>query len=102
MADVKILNAKGYHDAFYWDYRVWFEYEGEKYTYIDVGSFSGYISCFTSIAKGLLELPEGPRDEACIRDLKLERGNDEFYKMLIGAAVELKNSGEDEHVLLEE
>lgn len=100
MADVKILNAKGYHDGYYWDYRVWFEYAGEKYTYIDVGSYSGYVSCFISIAKGVLELPEGPRDEECIHDLNAE--SDEFYEVLIGAALELKNSGEDEYVLLDD
>lgn len=100
MADVRILNAKGYHDGYYWDYRVWFEYEGEKYTYIDVGSLSGWIPCFISIAKGVLDLPEGPRDETCIHDLDIE--SDNFYEALIGAVNELKNSGEDEHVLLEE
>lgn len=100
MADVKILNAEGYHDGYYWDYRVWFEYEGEKYTYIDVGSLSGYVSCFISIAKGVLELPEGPRDEVFIQGLDIE--SDNFYEALIGAANELKNSGEDERVLLDE
>lgn len=66
---IEIVNAEGYYDGYYWDYRVWFNCDGEPYTYISGGSGSGYIPCFDSIAKGHLELQKGARDEDCIKNV---------------------------------
>ena len=66
---IEIVNAEGYNDGYYWDYRVWFNCDGEPYTYISGGSCSGYIPCFDSIAKGHLELQKGARDEKCIEEV---------------------------------
>lgn len=53
---VKIIKTEGYDDGYYWDFRVWFEYNGESYTYIDVGSASGYIPTHVEITRGLPDL----------------------------------------------
>lgn len=66
---IEIINAEGYNDGWYWDYRVWFNCDGNPYTYISGGSGSGYIPCVNSIAKGHLELQKGARDEDCIKNV---------------------------------
>lgn len=53
---VKIIKTEGYDDGSYWDLRVWFEYNGKSYTYIDAGSVSGYIPTHVEIARGLPDL----------------------------------------------
>lgn len=88
---IKIKKIEGYNDGYYWDYRVWFEYEGRDYTYIDVGSGSGYISCYEAIRYGSLDLPEGYRDDIYM----LFRPN--VSEDVLRHAVEmLLSSGEDE------
>lgn len=86
---IEIVNAEGYNDGYYWDYRVWFNCDGEPYTYIDGGSGSGYIPCFISIAKGHLELQKGARDEKCIEEVVPD---DEYLEEQVNRLLE---SGKD-------
>lgn len=86
---IEIVNAEGYNDGWYWDYRVWFYCDGEPYTYINGGSGSGYIPCFDSIAKGHLELQKGARDEKCIEEVAPD------YEYLEKQVKRLLDSGED-------
>lgn len=86
---IKIVNAEGYNDGWYWDYRVWFYCDGEPYTYISGGSCSGYIPCFNSIAKGCLKLQKGARDEKCINNVVPD---DEYLEKQVKR---LLDSGED-------
>lgn len=64
MNEVKILGKSGYDDGYYWDYRIDFEYKGNKFKYIDVGSGSGYFLTYRAIMmlKGDEEFLEGYRD----------------------------------------
>jgi hypothetical protein len=66
---IEIVNAEGYNDGWYWDYRVWFNCDKKPYTYISGGSCSGYWPCIDSIAKGHLELQKGVRNEKCIKNV---------------------------------
>lgn len=84
-----IEHYEGYNDGFYWDYRVWFEYKGEKFTYIDMGSLSGWIPCYESITFGYLDLPKGKR-KAYGWKSDLRCSENEFMKL----ADELIESGE--------
>lgn len=61
MHDISVCEVRGYHDGYYWDYRVWFFCGEEKYTLINVGSGSGYIPAFISIGRGFRDLAEGTR-----------------------------------------
>lgn len=74
---IEIINAEGYNDGWYWDYRIWFNCDGNPYTLVEAGSSSGYIPYFYSIAKGHLELQKGFRDEKCIEEVKPK---DEYLK----------------------
>lgn len=49
---IKILAVTGYDDGYYWDYNATIEFRGEIYHLLDVGSGSGYISCFRGVKKG--------------------------------------------------
>lgn len=48
---VKVLEATGYNDGYYWDMNAVIEFRGEKYSVCDIGSGSGYIDCFSGITK---------------------------------------------------
>ena len=49
MNEVKILGKTGYDDEYYWDYRIDFEYKGNKFKYINTGSGSGYYLAYQGI-----------------------------------------------------
>ena len=94
--DVTIIDSEGYDDGYYWDFRIWFRYKGADYTYINVGSCSGYIPHCISIKNGLWELPKGIRDDSCESDFGIHESE------LIDAVDALIASGEDECILVEE
>ena len=48
---VTILKILGSDDSYYWDYSIWFEYEGEKFYICNAGS-SGWIPHFAAITRG--------------------------------------------------
>ena len=52
---IKVLEAAGYNDGYYWDMNATVEFRGELYHIVDGGSGSGYIPCFTAIKKGELD-----------------------------------------------
>ena len=92
----KVISTDGYHDGYYWDYRIWFAYDGKEYTYMSEGSCSGYIECAEAIAKGIIALPEGYRDSRFSSDVVVNK------EELIGYVKRLLASGEDEITLLED
>lgn len=92
----KVISTDGYHDGYYWDYRIWFAYDEKEYTYMCEGSCSGYIECAEAIAKGIIALPEGHRDSRFSSDVVVNK------EELIGYVKRLLASGEDEISLLED
>ena len=48
---VKVLEASGYNDGYYWDMNAKIEFKGETYSLFDAGSGSGYILCCSGITK---------------------------------------------------
>ena len=50
--EIKVLEASGCHDGYYWDMNAVIEYDGDVYHVVDTGSFSGYIPCARGIVKG--------------------------------------------------
>lgn len=48
---IKVLEASGYHDGYYWDMNAKIEFKGEIYSLFDAGSGSGYILCCSGITK---------------------------------------------------
>lgn len=48
---VKVIEATGYHDGYYWDMSASIEFRGEFYSLYDAGSGSGYIGCCSGITK---------------------------------------------------
>lgn len=92
----KVISTKGYNDGYYWDCRIWFLYKGAEYTYMRVGSCSGYIECAEEIAKGIIGLPEGYRDSRFSSDVVVNK------EELIDYVKRLLVSGEDEISLLED
>ena len=51
MAKFAILDREGYHDGWYWDYRLLIEVDDKKYVYMDMGSCSGWIAEYEGIIK---------------------------------------------------
>jgi hypothetical protein len=92
----KVISTDGYDDGCYWDCRIWFAYDEKEYTYMDEGSSSGYVGCAKAIAKGIIDLPEGYRDSRFSSDVVVDK------EELIGYAIRLLASGEDEISLLED
>ncbi len=74
MNEVKILGMSGYDEGYYWDYRVDFEYKGNKFKYINTGSWSGYTLVYEGIMllKGDEEFLEGYRDVCKIDEPEVE------------------------------
>ena len=94
LVSINVIASEGYDDGYYWDYRYWFTYEGQPYTYINSGSSSGYNYNHEEIAKGLLDLQKGPRIEEYIDDdseLDIDR--------IIEAITELEKCGKDWYVI---
>ena len=48
---IKVLEASGYYDGYYWDMNAKIEFRGETYSLFDAGSGSGYILCCSGITK---------------------------------------------------
>ena len=48
---VRVLEAEGYHDGYYWDMSATVEIDGEEYFIQDAGSGSGYNPIFQSMSK---------------------------------------------------
>ena len=48
---VKVLEASGYNDGYYWDMNAKIEFKGETYSLFDAGSGSGYDLCCSGITK---------------------------------------------------
>ena len=49
MDKIKVFEASGYDDGYYWDQRVYFEYKNRYFAYMCMGSSSGYIPSITGI-----------------------------------------------------
>ena len=49
MDEIKVFEASGYDDGYYWDQRVYFEYKNRYFAYMRMGSESGYIPNITGI-----------------------------------------------------
>ena len=47
---VRVLEAAGYNDGYYWDMDAVVEIEGKEYTVQDAGSGSGYIPIYESMS----------------------------------------------------
>lgn len=64
MNEIEILGMSGYDDGYYWDYRIDFEYKGNKFKYINTGSGSGYYPHYEAIMilNGDEEFLEGYRN----------------------------------------
>lgn len=52
---IKVLEASGYNDGYYWDMNATIEFRGETYSLIDGGSGSGWIPHCEIITKCELE-----------------------------------------------
>ena len=48
---VRVVEAGGYHDGYYWDMTATVEIDGIEYTVQDAGSGSGYVPIFQSMSK---------------------------------------------------
>lgn len=48
---IKVLEATGYIDGYYWDMNAKIEFRGETYSLFDAGSGCGCIPCFSGITK---------------------------------------------------
>lgn len=48
---VRVLEASGYHDGYYWDMCATVEIDGDEYYIQDAGSGSGYNPIFQSMSK---------------------------------------------------
>lgn len=57
--DIEVVSAEGYHDGFYWDYRIRYRFKGEPFTMMFTGSGSGFMRCVLGIWKGFPELLKG-------------------------------------------
>ena len=90
MDDFRVIATEGYNDGYYWDYRIWFEYGNNSYTYIDYGSCSGYIPCHEAITKNVMDLLEGDRDPRFSANVSIDK------EKLINYAERLNASGEYE------
>jgi hypothetical protein len=99
--DLKVTGISGYNDGFYWDERYLVEYKGEKYTYVNVGSGSGYIHNHVGILKGDPEMLEGTRDDGNKYDPVLPPGYGERVE-IIKAILELELSEDDEYTIYDE
>lgn len=62
---VKVLKVLGSDDGYYWDYSIWFEYEGEKFYICNADSGSGWIPYFAAITRGEFERLWGDNDHFC-------------------------------------
>lgn len=49
MDEIKVFEATGYDDDYYFDQRVYFEYKNRYFAYMSMGSGSGYIPNITGI-----------------------------------------------------
>ena len=88
--DIDVVARSGYNDGYYWDYRFWFLYKGQKYTYINSGSGSGCVYNHEEIAKGFYKLHEGHRI-----DEYYDECPEVDYEELHDAEEELIRSGKD-------
>ena len=52
---IKVLNASGYNDGYYWDMNAVVEYDGITYHILDAGSGSGWILTMQAVVKGDFE-----------------------------------------------
>lgn len=50
--EIKVFEATGYNDDYYWDMHAVVEYDGDIYHIVDCGSGSGYIPCSSGVVKG--------------------------------------------------
>ena len=50
--EIKVFEATGYNDGYYWDMNAVVEYDGDIYHIVDCGSGSGYIPCSSGVVKG--------------------------------------------------
>jgi len=92
----KVISTDGYDDGYYWDMRIYFAYDGNEYTYVNMGSQSRWIPIYEAIKKGCDELPVGNRDSRFVSDVVVNRNElIKFVEMLL-------SSGEDEYVIREE
>lgn len=92
---IVIISKEGYDDGWYWDFRIWFTYQGENYTYMNMGSQSGWIEDHEIIAYGDLTLAKGTRTSDYCRDVYVSNTT------LINAVQLLKESGDTELELTE-
>lgn len=96
-----VTGISGYNDGYYWDERYVVEYKGEKYTYVNVGSGSGYIHTHVGILKGDPDMLEGTRADEYKYDPVPTIG-DERKVEIIKAILELELSDEDEYTIYDE
>jgi len=95
MNDIKIIKGGNFGDSYYWDYRVWFTYNGEPYTYLGIGSYSGYIPCTDHIAKGHITMHNGRGIDMDGEEWEYPEDNRPDEKVLIHLVELLLESGED-------
>lgn len=94
---INIIEVTGYDDGYYWDYRVYFECDGNPYTFLYMGSGSRYVSLYMGIRKGGEKLPEDSWEHEAYRD------NPKVNKSQLKKAVKLLlESGEDEFEIEED
>ena len=98
--DIKIIEAIGYHDGYYWDYRIRYYYKGEPFTMMFVGSWSGYMEMHLLISKGFPELLNG-WDDTCVGKFDADDDWETVIKDLKLYAGRLKASGEESMELSE-
>lgn len=98
---LNVTGISGYNDGYYWDERYLVEYKGEKYTYVNVGSGSGYVHTHIGILKGDPEMLEGIRYDKNKYDPVLPPG-DRMRVEIIAGILELELSGEEEYTIYDE
>ena len=80
---VRVLEAAGYNDGYYWDMDAVVEIEGKEYTVQEAGSGSGYIPIYESMSvNGPCKLTGVERTE--IRD----KGEEEYFMGAIKSIAE--------------
>lgn len=95
MNQIEVVKGGNFGDSYYWDYRMWFRYNGKEYTYLGVGSFSGYVPCSDHIGRGFVTMLNGRSLDMDERDWWNLPSVDVHEDLIIDLVEKLEASGED-------
>lgn len=68
--EINVIESSGYNDGYYWDMNATVIFDGNIYTIIDSGSWSGWYLCYTGVKKGKLDRLYGHEQLKNLDELK--------------------------------